>query len=500
MLLSTNKIIYSLLFIFFINFFFQFFGPLLYFKNLTFSLNNIQDEFVKYFFILDESYYLRLVSLLIIWIAAFILPIFLVFFFFEKKFIEVKKYNFLIFFIISSIYFLFFFYSLGSKNNQIILNLSVIANSMYTLCYFFYFLNEKNLKLKIISFITFFSICLIIFWYKIFVWKSFISAYYIVLALFLILVLFKKNIKIILVHILIFIAMCVYFQTLKDFSHLDNRYSDRLKNSSILDVFSEKFKDDQLKYLNINKIIEKLDKHIISTNKGGNVVIKEIKYNGRKNIIVEDSDKFQNIVFTPNQLRLFKESKVEYNSINAINRFLERLNKSKEFALVDNLHNKYFTNLINYPKKEFLNGETYLNLKTKFIPRFIYPNKPIENLGNKYGKTYYQISQKDNVTSQNLHQIIEGYINYGTMGLVLHGAVLATFFIFIFILIVYSSKNTLETAYLVSVGVYLIVTLESNFSSSLGGFFIQIVLYFFYLFLKFNYNFFNKKLTRSKYL
>lgn len=498
MLLSSNKIIYSLLFIFFINFFFQFFGPLLYFKHLTFGLSDIQDN-VKTYFILNESYYPRLVSFLIIWIAAFILPIFLVFFFFENKFFEIKKYNFSIFFIISSIYLSFFFYSLGSKNNQIILNLSVIANSMYTLCYFFYFLNEKNLKLKIISFITFFSICLIIFWYKIFVWKSFISAYYIVLALFLILALFKKNIKIILVHILIFVAMCIYFQTLKDFSHLDNRYSDRLKDSSLIDFFLE-FKDDQLKYFNINKIKEKLDKHIDSTNKSGNLVVKEIKYNSGKNIIIEDVDKFQNIVFTPNQLRSFDATKVEYNSINAINRFLERLNKSKEFALVDHLHNKYFTNLINYPKKEFLNGETYLNLKTKFIPRLIYPNKPIENLGNKYGKTYYQISQKDNVTSQNLHQIIEGYINYGTMGLVLHGAVLAMFFILIFILIVYLSKNTYETAYLVSVGVYLIVTLESNFSSSFGGFFIQIVLYFFYLFLKFNYNFFNKKLTRSKYL
>ena len=81
MLLSSNKIIYSLLFIFFINFFFQFFGPLLYFKHLTFGLSDIQDN-VKTYFILNESYYPRLVSFLIVWIAAFILPIFLVFFFF----------------------------------------------------------------------------------------------------------------------------------------------------------------------------------------------------------------------------------------------------------------------------------------------------------------------------------------------------------------------------------------------------------------------------------
>ena len=498
MLLSSNKVIYSLLFIFFINFFFQFIGPLLYFKNITFGINNIQNG-IKFFYEVNESYYPRLVSFLIIWIAAFILPIFLVFFYFKNKFLELKQYNFLTFLIISIIYLLFFFYSLGSNNNQIILNLSVLANSIYTLCYFFYFLNEKNLKLKIVSFITFFLICVIIFWFKIFLWKSFISAYYIFLVFFLVLALFKKNIKIILVHILIFIAICIYFQTLKDFSHLDNRYSDRLKNSNLIDVFL-KNKDHQLKYFEINNIKEKLDKHIISTNMTNNFISKEIKYKGRKNIIIEDLDNRQNIVFISNQLRLLDTTKREYNTINTINRFLERLNKSKELALVDFLHNKYFTNLINYPKKEFLNGETYINLKTKFIPRFIYPNKPIENWGNKYGKTYYQISQTDNITSQNLHQIIESYINYGTMGLVLHGAVLATLFIFIFILIIYSSKNIIEIAYLVSVGVYLIVTLESNFSSSVGGFFIQIVLYFFYLFLKFNYNFFNKKFTRSKYL
>lgn len=498
MLLSSNKIIYSSLFIFFINFFFQFIGPLLYFKNLTFSLGDIQNN-IRTYYLVDGAYYPRLLSHLIIWIAAFILPIFLVFFFFKNKFFQIKKISFSIFFNISCIYLLFFFYNLGSKNNQIILNLSVIANSMYTLCYFFYFLNEKNLKLKIISFITFFLICLIVFWYKIFLWKSFISAYYIVLALFLVLALYKKNIKIILVHILIFVALCIYFQTLKDFSHLENRYSDRLKNSSVVDILVE-FKDDQLKYFNFVNVKKELSKHIISTNEAGAIIIKEIKYNSRKKITIENSDNLPNIVFTQNQLRFIDKDKLQYNSLNAINRFLERLNKSQEFALVDHLHNKYFTNLINYPKKEFLNGETYLNLKNKLIPRLIYPNKPVENLGNKYGKTYYQISQKDNTTSQNLHQIIESYINYGMMGLVLHGAVLASFFIFIFILIIHSSKNAIEIAYLVSVAVYLIVTLESNFSSTFGGFFIQVILYFFYLFLKFNYNFFNKKLTRSKYL
>ena len=87
MLLSSNKVIYSIIFIFFINFFFQFFGPLLYYKHLTFGLSSLDDN-LKIFYLLNESYYPRLVSLLIIWIAAFILPIFLVCFFLKKNFLN----------------------------------------------------------------------------------------------------------------------------------------------------------------------------------------------------------------------------------------------------------------------------------------------------------------------------------------------------------------------------------------------------------------------------
>ena len=90
MLLSSNKIIYSSLFIFFINFFFQFIGPLLYFKNLTFSLGDIQNN-IRTYYLVDGAYYPRLLSHLIIWIAAFILPIFLVFFFFQKQIFSNKK-------------------------------------------------------------------------------------------------------------------------------------------------------------------------------------------------------------------------------------------------------------------------------------------------------------------------------------------------------------------------------------------------------------------------
>lgn len=61
-------------------------------------------------------------------------------------------------------------------------------------------------------------------------------------------------------------------------------------------------------------------------------------------------------------------------------------------------------------------GETYLPLFTKFIPRFLWPDKPTEIIANQFGRRYGYLAWNDFYTAFNLPWIIEMYVNFGTIG------------------------------------------------------------------------------------
>ena len=67
----------------------------------------------------------------------------------------------------------------------------------------------------------------------------------------------------------------------------------------------------------------------------------------------------------------------------------------------------------------YWNGETYYPLVTKWIPRFIWPDKPREDLGNRWAHFYGLLDSTDFITSINLPWLPEFYINFGLMGIVL---------------------------------------------------------------------------------
>ena len=64
-------------------------------------------------------------------------------------------------------------------------------------------------------------------------------------------------------------------------------------------------------------------------------------------------------------------------------------------------------------------GVTYNSLVGAFVPRFIWPEKPQKTLGQDFGHRYGYIGDRDTDTSINLPILIEFYINYGTLGVVL---------------------------------------------------------------------------------
>lgn len=65
----------------------------------------------------------------------------------------------------------------------------------------------------------------------------------------------------------------------------------------------------------------------------------------------------------------------------------------------------------------YYGGMTYSDILWKFVPRFIYPDKPNYQWGNIFGREYGILQPNDFITSINLPQMVEMYINYGVIGI-----------------------------------------------------------------------------------
>jgi len=67
----------------------------------------------------------------------------------------------------------------------------------------------------------------------------------------------------------------------------------------------------------------------------------------------------------------------------------------------------------------FWGGETYLSLPATIIPRFLWPDKPTKDLGPRYGHRYSLLGEYNFNTSMNLPQMIEFYVNFGVLGVLI---------------------------------------------------------------------------------
>ena len=67
----------------------------------------------------------------------------------------------------------------------------------------------------------------------------------------------------------------------------------------------------------------------------------------------------------------------------------------------------------------YANGETYYSLLFKPIPRFLYPDKPTVETGQWFGHRYGFLDERDTTSSHNLPQLVELYVNFGGLGIVL---------------------------------------------------------------------------------
>jgi hypothetical protein len=79
----------------------------------------------------------------------------------------------------------------------------------------------------------------------------------------------------------------------------------------------------------------------------------------------------------------------------------------------------------------FLYGQTYLPLFTKWIPRLLWPEKPIEDLGNRWARKYGYLNFDDYQTSFNLPWLTEMYINFGMAGIIMISLLIGLLFRFL---------------------------------------------------------------------
>jgi hypothetical protein len=64
----------------------------------------------------------------------------------------------------------------------------------------------------------------------------------------------------------------------------------------------------------------------------------------------------------------------------------------------------------------YWDGYTFLPLLSKLIPRFMYPNKRVDDVSQAFPHRYGFLAQNDFMTSYKLPPLIEGYINFGLPG------------------------------------------------------------------------------------
>jgi hypothetical protein len=126
------------------------------------------------------------------------------------------------------------------------------------------------------------------------------------------------------------------------------------------------------------------------------------------------------------------------------------------------------------------NGSSYLPVFTAFIPRAIFPDKPEERIGHKFGSDYGFIRRADTHMSINLPWITELLVNFGKAGVIWGMALIGLFYAFLDRLFNAPNATELETV----IGLTLIFPLvypESNFSvmtGSMAPLFVSLFIYF----------------------
>jgi hypothetical protein len=228
--------------------------------------------------------------------------------------------------------------------------------------------------------------------------------------------------------------------------------------------------------LNYKKVFLRADIDANFENRCSFVKIKNINSCGKYSFSSYD---FRNeiVPVPPSTFKLiyyYPKTNFEYSIYSGINKGFERLLKMNYLASNIATMNNDFENL----KTEFLKGESYKLLITKFIPRTIYRKKPVENWGQIYAKKFGYLPHYDNTTSINLDSINESYINFGFYGALIYPLTISLCIIIILLLVNIVSSE-FKLIIISSIPIFAISSMEGNTSGWVGGFVSWIILIIF---------------------
>ncbi len=116
----------------------------------------------------------------------------------------------------------------------------------------------------------------------------------------------------------------------------------------------------------------------------------------------------------------------------------------------------------------FWMGETYKPIVWKLVPRVIYLDKPMENVGQAFGHRVGFLSADDFVTAYNLPQVIEFYVNFGVVGLGLGMFSLGVFYRVLQAVFVHPQMGLGAMMAVLYISLKLLL-IESNLSLVVGG-------------------------------
>jgi hypothetical protein len=116
----------------------------------------------------------------------------------------------------------------------------------------------------------------------------------------------------------------------------------------------------------------------------------------------------------------------------------------------------------------FWKGETYLPALSMLIPRAIWPGKPALDTGQQFGHRYSVLDVDDWITSVNLSQLIEVYVNFGAFAMIPGMFLIGLLELFVWRLFDHgNSQNVLRAMGLSVLTGFLII--ESSFTLAIGS-------------------------------
>lgn len=120
----------------------------------------------------------------------------------------------------------------------------------------------------------------------------------------------------------------------------------------------------------------------------------------------------------------------------------------------------------------FWKGETYKSLIGAFVPRAVWPGKPVKVLGYEFGHRYGYLRPGDYTTTINLPFLIEFYANFASMGVLVGMFVVGVIYGAIERWFNRPGQSTIRSLYALALTVPL-VNVESDFSLVFGGLFLN---------------------------